>query len=218
MATPCSTENEERIDSSDRRRALGAAEDAALVQALCARDPRAWRELERTYGRLIVACVRRVLGRFRSVASEDDVDDVRAIVLSQLVSNDMHRLRSFDASRGVKLGTWLGMLATHAAWDHLRSARRFAAADPDCALDALASDAPDAFDVYARRERAEQVDEIFADMSAKDREFLELFLGRGLEPDAIAAEMGISVKTVYSKKHKIRARLEGVLAALGRAA
>jgi DNA-directed RNA polymerase specialized sigma24 family protein len=28
-----------------------------------------------------------------------------------------------------------------------------------------------------------------------------------LEPEQIADEMGISVKTVYSKKHKIRCRL-----------
>jgi DNA-binding CsgD family transcriptional regulator len=29
-----------------------------------------------------------------------------------------------------------------------------------------------------------------------------------MDPVAIAAEMNISVKTVYSKKHKIQARLE----------
>jgi RNA polymerase sigma-70 factor (ECF subfamily) len=34
-------------------------------------------------------------------------------------------------------------------------------------------------------------------------------------PEEIADEMGISVKTVYSKKHKIRTRLEKLLAQEG---
>jgi RNA polymerase sigma-70 factor (ECF subfamily) len=33
-----------------------------------------------------------------------------------------------------------------------------------------------------------------------------------MDPQDIAAKMNISVKTVYSKKHKIQSRLESVLA------
>ena len=52
---------------------------------------------------------------------------------------------------------------------------------------------------------------ILAEFSEKDREFITLYYGEGLEPDEIAGRMGISVKTVYSKKHKIRSRLEAML-------
>ena len=41
----------------------------------------------------------------------------------------------------------------------------------------------------------------------QDRMFVELYYQKGLEADEIAAEMQISLKTVYSKKHKIRAHL-----------
>ncbi len=34
-------------------------------------------------------------------------------------------------------------------------------------------------------------------------EFITLYYGEGLEPEEIGRRMGISVKTVYSKKHKI---------------
>ena len=39
-----------------------------------------------------------------------------------------------------------------------------------------------------------------------------------MTPDEIAERMNISVKTVYTKKHKIQARLESVLAAEAQAA
>ena len=39
-----------------------------------------------------------------------------------------------------------------------------------------------------------------------------LYYAEGLEAEQVAEEMGISVKTVYSKKHKIRTRLAELLA------
>ena len=47
--------------------------------------------------------------------------------------------------------------------------------------------------------------------SEKDRTFVDLFFMQGRTPEQIAEEMQISVKTVYSKKHKIRCRLESAL-------
>ena len=55
------------------------------------------------------------------------------------------------------------------------------------------------------------VSEILAEFSEKDREFITLYYGEGLEPEANSLRMGISVKTVYSKKHKIRTRLEALV-------
>ncbi|MEM1418482.1 MAG: sigma-70 family RNA polymerase sigma factor, partial [Myxococcota bacterium] len=48
--------------------------------------------------------------------------------------------------------------------------------------------------------------------SAKDRAFVRLYYVDGMSPEEVAAEMNVSVKTVYSKKHKIRCRLERALA------
>jgi len=54
---------------------------------------------------------------------------------------------------------------------------------------------------------------VLEEFTPKDRKFVKLYFGEGLAPEQIAKRMGISVKTVYSKKHKIQARLEGLLAA-----
>jgi RNA polymerase sigma-70 factor (ECF subfamily) len=62
------------------------------------------------------------------------------------------------------------------------------------------------------QERAQIVGSMFSTFSDKDREFIALYYGEGLGPEQVAERMEISIKTVYSKKHKIRSRLEALLA------
>ena len=54
-----------------------------------------------------------------------------------------------------------------------------------------------------------------SDEEPTDEQVMELgsvAYSEGLEPDEVARRMGISVKTVYSKKHKIQRRLVSLLA------
>jgi RNA polymerase sigma-70 factor, ECF subfamily len=143
--------------------------------------------------------------------SADDVDEIYANLCVQLVANDKKKLRSYEPARGSKLGTWLGLLATHAAWDFLRVRRRSPDVDTGAQVDWQHSSDPDPFEACAARERALLVRRVLAGFPAKDREFVELYYGSGHTPEEVAELMGISVKTVYSKKHKIRARLVGLL-------
>mgnify|MGYP001612655157 CR=1 FL=1 len=62
------------------------------------------------------------------------------------------------------------------------------------------------------KERAALVVRAMALMGAKEREFAALYYAEGLEPEEIAQRMRISVKTVYSKKHKVEAKLGEMLA------
>ena len=48
-------------------------------------------------------------------------------------------------------------------------------------------------------------------MTVEDQEFVVLYYCQGLDPEETAERLGICVGTVYSKKHKIRARIEGLL-------
>jgi RNA polymerase sigma-70 factor, ECF subfamily len=50
--------------------------------------------------------------------------------------------------------------------------------------------------------------------SERDRVFAALYFGEGMQPDEIARSMKISVKTVYSKKHKIQSKLESIVAGI----
>jgi RNA polymerase sigma-70 factor, ECF subfamily len=185
--------------------------DTDLVKGLVSNDAAAWQALSFRYGRLIQSCIQRVISRFPGVTRLDDAVEVTSMLYVQLLSNDRNKLRSFDPERGCKLGTWLGLLATHSAYDFLRGVRKLPRGVELTEADELASESPDAVELTLNRERVSHVSAVLADFTQKDREFVELYFGEGLDPDEVARRMGISVKTVYSKKHKIQRRLVGLL-------
>jgi RNA polymerase sigma-70 factor (ECF subfamily) len=185
--------------------------DLDLVQGLVVNDAAAWQALTLRYGRLIQSCIHRVLARFPSVVRAEDAAEVTSILYLQLLANDRMKLRSFAPERGCKLGTWLGLLATHSAYDYLRTLRHAPRVLELTEADEVVSELPDAAELALRGERAARVSALLAAFTAKDREFFELYFGEGLEPDEVAERMGISVKTVYSKKHKIQRRLAGLI-------
>lgn len=183
--------------------------DLELRDRMLARDGIAWREFHRRYDRLVFRCIHKVVGRFRSVVGSEDVREIHAQLLVNLTTRDMHRLRAFEPERGNKLGSWIGMLATNTAWDYLRHISRRPENDERLAMDVEPQRSPE--DELAKRQMLGIVADVLAELSDKDQEFVRMYFVEGLEPEEIADEMGISVKTVYSKKHKIRCRLESML-------
>jgi RNA polymerase sigma-70 factor (ECF subfamily) len=189
-----------------------AQDDAAFIEGLLTGSDAGWRAFHARYDRLIFRCITKVTGRFGSVLSHDDIGEIYATLLLQLLSNDMHTLRSFDPTRGNRFSSWLGLLAINASYDHLRSLRREPNRAPLAEADDIRCSLPTPHDLVERRQRAEMVAAALREFSAKDRQFVELYFAEGLEPEQIAERMNISVKTVYSKKHKIQSRLESLLA------
>jgi RNA polymerase sigma-70 factor (ECF subfamily) len=181
-----------------------------LVERLVASEPLAWREFERRYDRLIDRCILKVTRRFSSVIGTDDVREIGATLRLSLLANDMHKLRTFDPERGNRFSSWIGLLAINCAYDYLRSVRREPGKAALTEATDLAAETPDPFESVAQRQRARIAQGLLESFSARDRAFAALYFGEGLEPGAIAARMKISVKTVYSKKHKIQARLEAM--------
>lgn len=186
--------------------------EALLIERLLADDAEGWREFNTRYSRLIHRCISKVLNRFSPVVTSDDTSEIYASLCLQLLARDKHKLRTFDGNRGTKLSTWLGLLATHAAYDFLRSRRRDPRADELVDTEQLRASTPPPDEVCEIQQRSRWIADLLRDFSDKDREFMSLYYGEGLSPEQVALEMGISVKTVYSKKHKIQARLEMIIA------
>lgn len=186
--------------------------DDDLIAGMLANDPAAWREFQSRYDRLIIRCITKVTRRFASIVSQDDVREVYATLYVSLLANDMHKLRSFDPERGNRFSSWIGLLAINAAYDYLRTLKR--EPQKECITEAmeLVCDLPDPFELTSEHERATIAQKTLEDFSEKDRTFAALYFGEGMDPQDIADKMNISVKTVYSKKHKIQSRLESVLA------
>jgi len=185
--------------------------EAELLARLLKSEPNSWRELNQRYARLITSCIQRVVARFSKRVSVDAVEEIYATFSLKLLANDKLKLRSFEPSRGNKLGTWLGMLATHCAYDYLRSIRREPSAVCLTEAETLSSESHDPCESAMLSERAKLVSDLLADFSDKDRLFVTLYYQDGLSPEHVAERLGISVKTVYSKKHKIQRRLSEIV-------
>lgn len=185
--------------------------DVELLRRMLQRESRAWREFHARFDRLIYRAIHKVTQRFSSVLDSADVEEIYAGLLCSLNSRDMHKLRTFDPERGHRLSTWISLLATNAAWDYLRAVSRQPARGPAIEAEDVSCPSPDPFSALASKEAWRRVHDTLSGFSEKDRTFVELFFMEGRTPEQIALEMQISVKTVYSKKHKIRCRLEHAL-------
>ncbi len=199
------------LPSSSGHDVTGREDEIRLVARMVTGEARAWREFQRRYDRLIYRCITKVTARFAARVSADDVHEVYATLLLQLLANDMHKLRTFDPERGNRLGSWIGLLAINATYDHLRSLRRESNSQPIQEAEQVRGDGPDPYEECERREQAEVVSKMLGDFSEKDRQFMVLYFGEGLKPEEVAEKMSISVKTVYSKKHKIQSRLGQIM-------
>lgn len=185
--------------------------DEKLLSAMLERDARAWREFERRYDRLIQRCIQKVTNRFAGSLGNDDVEEVRAQFLLGLTRREMQKLRSFDPTRGLKLSSWIGLLAANAAWDYMRAISREPSFSELSVAESVAEDEADPYERLLRKERWARIGQTLRAFSSKDRTFVRLYYVDGLTPEEVASAMDISVKTVYSKKHKIRLRLRKLL-------
>ena len=189
--------------------------DRELLRCVLRSDARGWAELVRRFRPLIYRCITKVTLKYSPRLGSADVDEIYADVMMQLVREDMHKLRMYNPARGTKLGSWIGMISVNAAYDFLRSAGRRPLLDKvDGSIDPHEECDRTPLDLLIEKERWGHLNELLGEFSDKDRMFVELYYQKGMEAEEIASEMQISLKTVYSKKHKIRAHLMRCLAGL----
>ena len=150
---------------------------------------------------------------------EEDLEDMASTVCLNLVKDDYHKLRMFDPTRGYKLSSWVGLIATNTAHDALRRREPIHASldasrpgDEDEAPRYQATDdGPRPGDSLEEQEQWKQICAAMRELSASDQQFLSLYYEQELEPEDIAKTMGISVNTVYSRKNKVRENLRKLL-------
>lgn len=185
--------------------------DDVLVAAMLADMPKAWRAFRVRFDRLVLRSITKVTHRFPHLVTGDDVGDIYATFYLSLLVNDKHKLRAFDPARGSRFSSWIALLASNRAYDYLRSLRREPEKEDISEADEMVCEGPDPFESAADGQRASITTRALEGMSEKDRAFAALYFGEGLEPPEVAERLQISVKTVYSKRHKIQTRLESLL-------
>jgi RNA polymerase sigma-70 factor, ECF subfamily len=201
-----------------------SAEETALLAALlatrgteAARQKR-WEEFVHKYERLITSCVLKVLRRYGAVFSGEDLDDLVGDVWVTLLRDDLKKLRQYDAERGFRIASFIGLVATNTTIDHLRS-RQVEATPLDQVMEDYASLAQAApRDSVEDREQAELARTALNRLSTDERAFVYEVFHAERSPEDLARSLGVTTNTIYSRKFKIREKLARIVATLEAAA
>jgi RNA polymerase sigma factor (sigma-70 family) len=194
------------------------AEETALLQALlratCREQERLWAEFVRRYERLIVSCVVKAMRRYGATFSRDDVDDLTNDVWLALLRDDLRKLRQYDAARGFRIASFIGLVATNVTIDHLRARQAEAAPLDEGLEDFVSLRAEQPRDVVEFREQASLAQAALNRLSKDERAFVVWCFRDEQSPEELARSLGITTNTVYSRKFKIREKLQKIVADL----
>jgi RNA polymerase sigma factor (sigma-70 family) len=196
-----------------------SGDETALLEALLRPQPalsrqRLWVDFVRRYERLITSCVLKVLRRYGASFSSDDVDDLVNDVWVTLLRDDMKKLRQYDAARGFRIASFVGLVATNVTIDHLRS--RQAETTP---LDQVMEDFVSRYKVVPRdyveeSEEVELANRALNRLSCEERSFVYEIFHAERAPEELARRLGVSTNTIYSRKFKIREKLARIVSDL----
>ena len=181
--------------------------DLELRDAALTGSEGAWSELLRRYRGLIFRCIQKTIAKFENALVSEAAEEIFAEVCLNLLANDMRKLRYYDPAKGTKLGSWIGLIAVNTSYDHLRSVARRPMLDQIDGCPERRDTEPDPLECLLNKERALTLHKLSSEFSERDRCFIALYYRRELPAVEIAQAMDISLKTVYSKKNKIRKRL-----------
>ena len=126
----------------------------------------------------------------------------------------MKKLRQYDATRGFRIASFLGLVATNATIDHLRARQAESTPLDDVIEDyaSLRAEAPR--DVVEARQEAELARAALAQLSGDERAFVVDCFRDERSPEELARALGVTTNTVYSRKFKIREKLQKIVRTL----
>jgi len=179
-------------------------EDADLLRAHGAGDPRAFARLYDRYDRPCFQFIRRTLG----AAHADAAEDVHQETWVSIAKN----AAAFDA-RKAAFPAWLFTIARHKVWDHFRRQKVAVLASAGDEEAMMAPDlGPTPLEQVESRELAQKLVSAVEALPLAQRETFVMFAHAGLSLDEIAHATGVGVETAKSRLRYARATLRQALA------
>jgi RNA polymerase sigma-70 factor, ECF subfamily len=174
--------------------------DKSLLQRCLHHEPGAWNDFVDRYLSLIYHVVH-YTAHLRSVSlAPEDVEDVAAEVLLQIVANDYAVLRQFRGNSS--LATYLTVIARRIC-GHELTRRNAVREKPQADVDGEARSLQVGF------ESVEEVQRLLRKLPTREREVVRLFYLEGRSYEEISAELQIPVNTIGPVLSRAKKRLRG---------
>jgi RNA polymerase sigma-70 factor (ECF subfamily) len=186
--------------------------DFALVQACVGGDRQAWCDLILQVETTVYFAVRDGLRLRGRNPSQDQVEELQADVFFSLVRRDFAKLRRYRGRSS--LTYWMKVVTGNFVIDYLRKKRPTVSLDdPDAAShwEDLQDGCPNPEEALVSQEARAMVRDLWSELGAEDRRFVELFYERDLDFDDVAERMNTSVGAIYSRKNRVRNKLTRIL-------
>lgn len=194
------------------------SENELLRKCLNEGDGVVWELFVRRYAKLIWGTLRKTFLSYSFRHTEEDLEDIFNAVFVSLLENDFRKLRQFRNENSCSLSTWLTIIASRTAIDHIRQDRSHLfreTADGERDIYETIPASEKSFEhLLVHKQLDERLKAAIAELGAQDRLIIRLILEKGLTPEETAGILGLSAETVYSRKSRLTERLKKSVAAM----
>ncbi len=185
-------------------------DERALLDLALSGDSAATRRLVGTLVPIVQARVVRTLLRRRGAAGRDvrqEVEDLAQEVFAALFADGGKVLRAWDASRGLSLASFCGLIAEREAASILRSGRRSPWTEAATELDELEKSLAEVPDVEVRVSSREQlaglIDRVRGALSPRGLELFHRLVVEEESVESVCTSTGMTTDAVYGWKSRI---------------
>ena len=187
--------------------------DREILDACFAQDRGALEEFTRKFSKLVYYSIHKAF-KVRGVPPQpDEIEDLFGEIFLSLFDSDFAKLRSFEGRNECTLASWIRLISSRRTIDYMRERTRHQTSRPVEEGSSIenhpAPDTPE--DEFIEKERSALAAEIIPDLPPDDLFFLSLYYEEELPPERIAEILGVSIGTVYSKKHRLHEKLRKML-------
>ncbi|MBL8863984.1 MAG: sigma-70 family RNA polymerase sigma factor [Planctomycetia bacterium] len=181
--------------------------DRDLLHRCLKKQPGAWNDFVDRYLSLIYHVIGYTAHLRSAKVNAEDVEDIAAEVLLQIVADDYKVLRQFRGN--ASLSTYLTVIARRICVHELtrRQAVREAIRKGEARVDDVPDSAEGSIAEIKSLERLDEVDRLLRKLSGKEREIVRLFYLEGRTYEEISTETGVPVNTIGAVLSRAREKL-----------
>ena len=181
--------------------------DRDLLTRLLAKQPAAWNDFVDRYLGLVYHVVHSTAHLRSARLAPEDVEDVVAEILLQVVADDYRVLRQFQ--RRASLSSYLTVIARRTCVHEIarRQSVRDAIRRGEVKAAAGAADPDDSPAFQKSLESLDEVEHLLRKLHGQDREMVRMFYFEGRTYEEISTELDVPVNTVGAKLSRARGKL-----------
>ena len=185
-----------------------------LLKECVQENKEAWNTFVERYSNLIYHTINKTLKTYHADHLYQDSSDIHNNVFLSLMENNYRKLRQYKGRNGCTVSSWLMVVTSNFTLNFIKKQKQHIPIEDNNAdninviKNISISQQPD--EELSEKEYREVFKELINDVNANDKLFLKLYYEKELSPEEIAEILNLTVSTVYSKKNRIREKLQKI--------